>query len=81
MDYAFTLCFRHPPWKFYHAIDTIPAEHTAGDCQRVFYCVGTGAYGCLPGELAYHISVEKYKLIKVCHGTVPPRHQMGHTFI
>jgi hypothetical protein len=59
MDYEFTLYFRHPPWKFCHAIDIIRAVHTIGDCQRVFYCVGTGTCGCLPGELASHISVKK----------------------
>lgn len=58
MNYGFTLYSRHPPWKFCHAIDTTPAEHTTGDCQTVFYCVGTGAYGCLLGELASHISVK-----------------------
>jgi hypothetical protein len=57
MNYGLTLYSRHPPWKFCHAIDTIPAQHTTGECQIVFYCVGKGAYGCLLGELASHISV------------------------
>lgn len=54
---ALTLYSHHPPWKFCHAIDTILAERTAGDCQRASCCVGTGAYGCLLGELASHTSV------------------------